>query len=84
MKVFNVKSMFTGFLLGAVASVCSFNTYAQELEGKTVTILVGFNPGGGTDTGARLLNKYLSKHIPGNPDVIVKNMTGPGRHILMS
>ena len=47
-----------------------------DFSGKTVTIVVGFNPGGGTDTSARLLNKYLSKHIPGNPNVIVQNMSG--------
>lgn len=76
MKKLNVRSMLASVLLGAVVSVCSLNTLAQDFEGKTLTILVGFNPGGGTDTGARLLNKYLSKHIPGNPDVIVKNMSG--------
>lgn len=50
----------------------------QSYEGKTVEILVGYNPGGGTDTNARILNKYLSKHIEGNPDVIVKNVPGAG------
>lgn len=49
---------------------------AKDFSGQTVTILVGFNPGGGTDTSARLLNKYLSKHLPGNPNVIVQNMSG--------
>lgn len=49
---------------------------AMDFSGQTVTILVGFNPGGGTDTSARLLNKYLSKHLPGNPNVIVQNMSG--------
>lgn len=51
---------------------------AQSYEGKTIEILVGFNPGGGTDTNARMLNKYLSKHIEGNPDVIVQNVSGAG------
>lgn len=59
-------------LLACVGSTA----YSQEFEGKTITILVGFNPGGGTDTSARLLNKYLSKHISGNPNVIVQNMSG--------
>jgi tripartite-type tricarboxylate transporter receptor subunit TctC len=49
---------------------------AKNFGGQTVTILVGFNPGGGTDTSARLLNKYLSRHLPGNPNVIVQNMSG--------
>ena len=51
---------------------------AHSYEGKTIEILVGFNPGGGTDTNARILNKYLSKHIEGNPNVIVQNVPGGG------
>ncbi len=62
------------------AAVEGSNQGSQEggadFSGKTLTIVVGFNPGGGTDTSARLLNKYLSKHIPGNPNVIVQNMSG--------
>ncbi len=45
-------------------------------EGKTVTIVVGYKPGGGYDTVARLLAKHLPKHIPGKPTVIVQNMPG--------
>ena len=48
----------------------------KDFTGQTITIVVGFNPGGGTDTSARLLNRYLSKHLPGNPNVIVQNMNG--------
>lgn len=47
-------------------------------EGKDITVLVGFNAGGGTDTTARVFTKYFGKYIPGNPDVIVKNMPGAG------
>ncbi len=47
-------------------------------QGKDITVLVGFNAGGGTDTTARIFTKYIGKYIPGNPDVIVKNMPGSG------
>jgi tripartite-type tricarboxylate transporter receptor subunit TctC len=47
-------------------------------QGKTVTMLVGFSPGGGFDTNARLLARYLGRHIPGNPTVVVVNMPGGG------
>ncbi|MBI2997296.1 MAG: hypothetical protein HYY46_02380, partial [Deltaproteobacteria bacterium] len=36
-------------------------------KGKTIRIVVGFGPGGATDTNARLLQKVLSKYIPGHP-----------------
>ena len=49
---------------------------ADFYEGKTVTILVGYKPGGGYDRTARLLARHLGKHIPGRPAVIVQNMPG--------
>lgn len=47
-------------------------------EGKTITLLVPFNPGGGADTTARILQPFLEKFIPGNPTVIVENRGGGG------
>jgi tripartite-type tricarboxylate transporter receptor subunit TctC len=46
--------------------------------GKTVRIVVGLAPGGGFDTYARLLARHLGRHIPGNPAIIVENVTGAG------
>jgi tripartite-type tricarboxylate transporter receptor subunit TctC len=45
-------------------------------KGKTVRIIVGFSAGGGFDTYSRILARHLGKHIPGNPTVVVENMTG--------
>lgn len=47
-------------------------------EGKTIRIVVGSAPGGGFDTYARAIARRLGSHIPGNPNVIVENMTGAG------
>jgi len=46
--------------------------------GRTLTILVGSSPGGITDTSAREIGRFLERHIPGEPTVIVKNMPGGG------
>lgn len=51
---------------------------AAFYKGKTVTILVGYAPGGGYDTYARTLAAHIGKYIPGNPTVIVENMEGAG------
>lgn len=52
---------------------------AQDFfKGKTVTVVVGFSPGGGYDQYARTVARYLSAHIPGAPTVIVQNMPGAG------
>jgi len=47
-------------------------------EGKALRIIVGLAPGGGFDTYARLLARHLGRHIPGNPSIVVENMTGAG------
>ncbi len=46
--------------------------------GKTVRIVVGFSAGGGYDIYARELGRYLGRHIPGHPSVVVQNMAGAG------
>jgi len=45
---------------------------------KTMRIVVGFTAGGLYDQYARLLARYMGKHIPGNPNIIVQNMPGAG------
>ena len=45
-------------------------------QGKTIQIIVAFGPGGVTDISARLVARYLGKHIQGNPNIIVQNMSG--------
>jgi tripartite-type tricarboxylate transporter receptor subunit TctC len=51
---------------------------ADFYRGKTVTIIVGYAPGGGYDTTARLVAKHLGSHLPAQPNVIVENMDGAG------
>jgi tripartite-type tricarboxylate transporter receptor subunit TctC len=53
-------------------------------QGKTVSILVGFGPGGGYDAYAQLLAAHMRRHIPGEPTVIVKHMPGAGSLVLMN
>lgn len=47
-------------------------------KGKTLEILVGFSPGGGYDAYARALGAVIGRHIAGQPNVVVRNMTGAG------
>jgi tripartite-type tricarboxylate transporter receptor subunit TctC len=51
---------------------------APFYEGKTIRIVCGSLPGGGTDRYSRLLAKYLPKYIPGAPTIIVENVPGAG------
>lgn len=69
-----------GFALGALAlaSVIAAPAHAQSdfFKGKTVQFGVGYEPSGGFDAYTRAAARYIGKHIPGNPTVIVTNMPG--------
>jgi tripartite-type tricarboxylate transporter receptor subunit TctC len=49
---------------------------APFYEGKTVTIVVSYAPGGGYDIYSRLLSRHLGAQVPGKPTVVVQNMPG--------
>src|SRR5262249_8489205 len=51
---------------------------ADFYAGKTLRVMVGFAPGGGYDLYARTLGRYLGRHLPGEPSVVVQNMPGAG------
>ena len=36
-------------------------------KGKTINVIIGYSAGGTYDATARLLSRYMPKHIPGNP-----------------
>jgi len=50
-----------------------------QFPSKPVTIVVGFAPGGGTDTVARIMQKTLGDHL--GQSVVVDNKTGAGGNI---
>jgi tripartite-type tricarboxylate transporter receptor subunit TctC len=60
----------------ALASTSAFAQEPVSFKSKTISMLVGSTPGGGTDATGRLIAPFLSKYLPGNPTVIVRNMPG--------
>ena len=50
-------------------------------QGKTITIITGSQTGDVFDIYARMIATHIGKHIPGNPNAVVQNMTGAG-HIV--
>jgi tripartite-type tricarboxylate transporter receptor subunit TctC len=61
-----------------LASPTRAQTVAEFYTGKTITISVGYSPGGSYDYYPRVFARYLGKYIPGNPLVVVQNMPGAG------
>ncbi len=49
---------------------------AEFYKGKVVQFMVGYGPSGGFDAYTRAAARFMGKHIPGNPNVIVQNMPG--------
>ena len=54
---------------------------APFYQDKTIRIVAGYGAGSVDDAWARLIARYLAKHIPGNPNMIVQNMPGAGAMI---
>lgn len=68
------------FLLGlAAAAACPGHLMAATdafYRGKRLTMVVGFAPGGGVDTDARIFARHLPRFIAGSPGFLVQNMEG--------
>ena len=65
-------------LAACLAFVASGARAADFYEGKTITIVVGFTPGGGYDQLARFTARNLPRFLAGRPNVVVQNMPGAG------
>jgi tripartite-type tricarboxylate transporter receptor subunit TctC len=65
-------------LAAAYAPQVKADTVADFYKGRTVTVVVSSSAAGGYDMLARALARYMGKHVPGNPAVIVRNMPGAG------
>src|SRR5437867_2701348 len=61
----------TAFVLGAPAVALA---QADFYRGKQIRLVSGHPVGGDYDIGARFLAKHLSRHIPGQPVIVVQNM----------
>ena len=72
------SALFAPFLVTTLVAVPALARADDFYKGKTVTIIVGFSPGGGYDLYARALARFIPDHIPGHPTVIVQNMPGAG------
>jgi tripartite-type tricarboxylate transporter receptor subunit TctC len=67
-------------VLAAIVAVgASGESRADDFyKGKTIRVIVGGSAGGGFDIYTRAMARHMGKHIPGNPALIVENMTGAG------
>ncbi len=85
-----VQTIDSGFLtrrsvnamaLGALAVAAGLrparaDAIADFYRGKRITLVTSASPGGGYDLYARLLATHMTRHIPGEPQILVQNMLG--------
>ena len=73
-KLWFSTTVVVGLVLLTTANLSANDFY----KGKTIRFVVGLAPGGGYDLSARTVGRHIGKHIPGNPTIVVENMTGAG------
>jgi tripartite-type tricarboxylate transporter receptor subunit TctC len=72
-RLFPLVTAFLAFAVPARA-----DSVADFYRGKRINLVIGYGTGGGYDSYARLLARFLGEHIPGNPGIIAQNMPGAG------
>jgi tripartite-type tricarboxylate transporter receptor subunit TctC len=74
-------------VLAAGSFACASSTHAQSqsqtgpeqfYRGKSVELLVGYAPGGLNDTLSRVVARHIGRKIPGQPNIVVRNMSSAG------
>jgi tripartite-type tricarboxylate transporter receptor subunit TctC len=62
----------------AAAAPAHADAVEEFYKNKTITMAIAYSVGGGYDLYARLLARFMHKHIPGQPNIVPQNMTGAG------
>jgi tripartite-type tricarboxylate transporter receptor subunit TctC len=70
------KSLISALLI--VTAMTGSSRADDFYKGKTIRVIVGGSAGGGFDIYTRAMARHMGKHIPGNPALLVENMTGAG------
>ena len=78
------SKLFLALCAAITSGAAQAQNAADHFRGKTISVLVGFGPGGGYDGYGQLLGQYIGKFIPGEPRVVVKHMPGAGSVAMMN
>jgi tripartite-type tricarboxylate transporter receptor subunit TctC len=74
-----MKRMVSTAIMAIAGLAVSTAASAQDFyKGKQLRLIVSSAAGGGYDSVARLLQRYMAQYIPGNPSIVVMNMPGAG------
>ena len=80
-----VEIALVGSIAVCVPSAASPQSTATDVyRGKTVELLIGLSAGGGYDAYGRMLARFIGRHIPGQPQIVPRNMPGAGSLVLIN
>ncbi len=66
-----------GFIVCCMYSMAAQADQTEDFfKGKTLTMLIGTSTGGDVDARARMVARSMGKHIPGQPNIVPRNMPG--------
>ncbi len=68
--------LLTGFTV--LAFPAAADPVADFYKDKNIDLIIGFTQGGGYDVYARTVGRHITRHIPGSPAIVPKQMTGAG------
>jgi tripartite-type tricarboxylate transporter receptor subunit TctC len=77
-RIAGLPALICAWLGLVTAAAGQADDVAGFYAGKQVNLYIGYSPGGGYDTYARMLARHIGKHIPGSPTVVPQNMPGAG------
>lgn len=76
------RGSFVSIVAAVSCAVAALPAAAQDAaefyKGRTVDLIISTEAGVGFDTGARLVARHITRHIPGNPSIVPRNMPGAG------
>ncbi|MEE9549225.1 MAG: hypothetical protein V3W08_02355 [Candidatus Binatia bacterium] len=81
--MFHHKTLYLGLVLFALfafelVATTPAASAKQFYQGKSLTFLINYAPGGGTDTTARLIERHIGRFLPGKPRISFKYVPGGG------
>lgn len=75
---FALRAALVTAIFGMQSDIAFADTVSDFYANKTLSLRIGFGPGGGYDVTARIAARRLGAHIPGHPTVVVENVPGAG------
>jgi tripartite-type tricarboxylate transporter receptor subunit TctC len=85
-NLLNVHMLFRAVCIAiALATPCQSHAQSSAFyTNKTISFVIGYSAGGGYDTYARLVARYLGEAIEGQPIIIPRNMPGASSRVAVS